>query len=268
MSEKIKSYWNERAKEASGELTATTNDIHLRELEIATVIETLKEINLPTEAKILDIGCGDGYSTLRVAREFPQHKFLGVDYSENMINTACGRLNEAEDVQLKNRVNFIVGDATQLGEVCGDKKFDAVSSFRCLINLESFEKQADAIRQIADHLKSKGHYVAIENFVEGNENLNNARRIFDLPEIPVRWHNLYFKENEFVKVAEQHFESITFKDFSSSYYFATRVVYSAMCKMRNEEPDYNHEIHQLAVKLPWTGQFSPIRMVLLRKEVN
>lgn len=266
MSENIKSYWNERAKESSGEITATTNDIHLRELEIATVIETLKTFNLPDGAKILDVGCGDGYSTLRVAKEFPQYKFLGVDYSENMINTACKRLNEAENGHLKNQVNFIVGDATRLSEVCNDEKFDVVSSFRCLINLESLDRQAEAIGQIAAHLKSKGYYIAIENFLEGNENLNNARKTLGLAEIPVRWHNLYFKENEFVKVAEQNFESITFKDFSSSYYFATRVVYSAMCKMRNEEPDYNHEIHQLAVKLPWTGHFSPIRMVLLRKK--
>ena len=71
----------------------------------------------------------------------------------------------------------------------------------------------------------------------------------------MRWHNLYFREAEFAAPAAPFFDEITFKDFSSSYYFATRVIYSGMCKMRGEEPDYEHEIHQLAVTLPWTGQF-------------
>ena len=32
--------------------------------------------------------------------------------------------------------------------------------------------------------------------------------------------------------AAPFFDEIIFKDFSSSYYFATRVIYSAMCQMR------------------------------------
>jgi hypothetical protein len=115
-------------------------------------------------------------------------------------------------------------------------------------------------------LKPQGYYLAVENFVEGHDAMNRARQAVGLPEIPVRWHNLYFEEKSFRIMAEPFFENITFKDFSSSYYFATRVIYSALCMMRGEKVDYNHEIHQFAPRLPWIGQFSPIRMAVLRRK--
>jgi hypothetical protein len=87
-----------------------------------------------------------------------------------------------------------------------------------------------------------------------------------LPEIPVRWHNLFFNEDEFRSRVAGWFSEILFEDFSSAYYYATRVIYSAMCKARNEEPDYRHDIHKLAVDLPPLGKnFSPIRMFVLKK---
>jgi hypothetical protein len=35
MSQKIKEYWDKRAKQSAGALVATTNDVYLRELEIS-----------------------------------------------------------------------------------------------------------------------------------------------------------------------------------------------------------------------------------------
>jgi ubiquinone/menaquinone biosynthesis C-methylase UbiE len=189
-------------------------------------------------------------------------RFLGIDYSEQMIVEAIKHLVGYSNLN----ATFLLGDVLELGKVCNDKVYDIVLTDRCLINLDSFESQCHAIVQIAKHTKLGGYYIAIENFVEGHENMNKARQAVGLPEIPVRWHNLYFKEKEFIQSVGQFFEIIAFKDFSSSYYFATRVVYSAMCHMRGEEPDYNHEIHQLSVKLPWVGQFSPIRMVVLHRK--
>lgn len=261
--EKIKQYWDDRAKQHSDAPAATTDDIHLRELEISTVIQTIGELTVPRDGNLLDVGCGDGYSTIKVAQEIPDLFFFGVDYSVTMIANARNRLKAFPD--LKRRVEFSVGDVLQLGNVCAGRDYDLVLTDRCLINLDSVASQSHAIAQIAECIRPGGYYIAIENFVEGHENLNNARRAVGLPAIPIRWHNLYFSEGEFVRSAERFFEVIGIKDFSSSYYFATRVIYSKMCQMRGESPDYNHEIHQLAVDLPWIGLFSPVRMVVLRK---
>lgn len=264
MKEKIKEYWDERAKQYSSIPAATTIDVYLRELEISTLIQTLHQISIPKSGNMLDVGCGDGYSTFKVAQAIPDYCFLGIDYSENMIKNAHERLKLQPG--LKDRVSFIVGDITELGKACGNSIYDVILSDRCLINLDTFESQSHAIAQIAEHTGKSDYYIAIENFIEGHENMNNARRSVGLPEIPVRWHNLYFKESEFIKCVERFFKVIEIKDFSSSYYFATRIIYSKMCQMRGEEPDYNHEIHQLAIRLPWIGQFSPIRMAIMRRK--
>jgi len=263
MKEEIKKFWDERAKHYASSPSATTEDIFLRELEIHTIIQTIHGINLHG-GHLLDIGCGDGYSTLRIAEAIPTLSFLGLDYSENMIKIAHERLEACPE--LKHRIRFIVGDVAELKQVCNNMFFDLVVTDRCLINLESTEAQFQAISEIAAHIKPDSYYIAIENFIEGHNNMNNARHSVGLPEIPIRWHNLYFKEHEFVHNIERFFKVLEFKDFSSSYYFATRVIYAKMCQMRGEEPNYNHEIHQIAVKLPWTGQFSPIKLVVLKRK--
>lgn len=266
MKQAIKDYWEERAKQNATTPEATTNDLYLRELEISTFIQTLEGLGLEPGGTVLDVGCGDGYTTVAVADALTQLRFTGIDYSENMIAIARNRV--ADKPGLKDRVTFAVGDATDLDRACGDSTYNAVLTDRCLINLESREHQGRAIAQVARHTQPGGYYVAIENFTEGQDEMNRLRASVGLPEIPVRWHNLYFGEADFKRLAEPFFEAIEFKEFSSSYYFATRVIYSAMCQMRGESPDYRHEIHQLAVRLPWFGRFSPIRMVVMRRSGN
>ena len=261
--EEIKEYWEERARENANSPRATTDDVCLRRLELATIIETISALDLPAGSTVLDIGCGDGGTTVGVAQALPGLRFVGIDYSPNMIENARRRLSASPDLQV--RLAFKIGDVGNLQAVCGDERYDVVTTDRCLINLTSLESQAQAIAQIAERTKPGGHYVAVENFIGGHNNMNAMRRAVGLPEIPVRWHNLYFRDADFVASAKPFFHEITFKDFSSSYYFATRVIYSAICQMRGEQPDYEHEIHQLAHKLPWVGQFSPIRLVAARR---
>jgi len=263
--EQIKKYWDERADQNTTSPTATTNDVYLRELEISTIIENIKKLNLPPGSEIIDIGCGDGYSTIKVALSFPEISFTGIDYSENMIKNAVKNI-ESQTQSTVSNLKFSVGDVTNLKSVFAEKKFDIAITDRCLINLDSLEIQADAIAGIANIIKPQGYYIAIENFIEGQNNMNQARKNMGLPEIPVRWHNLFFSEPDFINIAGNYFSDIQFIDFSSSYYFATRIIYSAMCKLNGQEPDYTHDIHKIAVCLPQTGLFSPIRMVIMRRK--
>jgi ubiquinone/menaquinone biosynthesis C-methylase UbiE len=263
MSEKIQNYWEERAKENYNKNTATTDDIHLRDLEINTLIETIHQIKSENINKILDIGCGDGRSTLDIATQFPDCHFTGIDFSETMVKIANKNLELKN--KLKDWVDFIVGDVTKLNEVIDDKKFDIIISDRCLINLDTSVIQYKAISDLSNHLTPTGYFIAIENFIEGHNTMNDSRKAMGLSEIPIRWHNKYFNESDVLNISKKYFKQTVVKDFSSSYYFATRIIYSKMCQMRGEIPDYNHEIHQLATKLPWTGKFSPIKLLIMKK---
>ncbi len=265
MSERIREFWDLQAVENAGSLAATTPDVWLRRLEAATLIGALEKLALPPGARIADMGCGDGHTILQLASQFSDFIFTGFDYAPQMIETARAQL--AASGGLGGRVRFIAGDVNDPAASIGADRLDVAMTDRCLINLETSAAQYAAIERIAGTLKPGGVYLAIENFHEGQDAMNAARAAMGLPAIPVRWHNHFFHEAEFRSQAARHFASVTFHEFSSAYYYATRVIYAAMCWMQGAEPDYNHEIHQLAVRLPEMGNFSPVRLAVLRKAV-
>jgi trans-aconitate 2-methyltransferase len=51
-------------------------------------IDLVNRIHLSAPKKVLDVGCGPGNSTQVVSRKFPDAAILGIDNSENMIETA------------------------------------------------------------------------------------------------------------------------------------------------------------------------------------
>lgn len=263
MSERIQDYWNQRAFDSSGSLTATTQDIWLRRLEVASLIGMLETLRLPPGTCIADMGCGDGNTLLQLAQQFPDYHFMGFDYAPQMIESAHAQL--AAIGGLDGRVQFSVGDVNDPVASTGAGQLDVAMTDRCLINLETSAAQYAAIARIAECLKPGGLYLAIENFHEGQDAMNAARAALALPEIPVRWHNHFFRETEFLDHMAPYFSGIMFHEFASAYYYATRVIYSGMCKMQGVEPDYDHEIHRLAVQLPPLGNFSPVRMAVMRK---
>ncbi len=259
----IKSYWNSRAEESEGNPSATTQDVYLRKLEINTLVHSIEKLRVDGKIKIADIGCGDGYSTLRVAQKVSNAEVLGIDYSTKMIDNAKGNL--LNFLGLENKITFKVGDVTKIEEVVSEEKFDFVITDRCLINLTTSQAQYDSIKKIYRILKPDGFYLAIENFNEGQTELNKARAAVGLNKIKIRWHNNFFNQKEFLQQMHDIFSDIQLEEFSSAYYFATRVIYSKYCQIKNEEPDYEHEIHRLAVDLPSYGSYSPIKLAVLKK---
>jgi len=258
--DKIQEYWNERASDAKGSPNATTNDIFLRQLEGAAVVGKLRSYHLPRGATVLDIGCGDGRTTLELAKHFPGIRFHGVDFSSSMIEAALSNLSA--ESELRDRVKFSSGDARNLGDAVGNEKYNAIVTNRCLINIPVKEGQYLALRQIADHLVDAGVFIGSENFTGGQRELNRLRLSMNLPEIPVRWHNLYFDEQVFLEECKNLFASTALENFSSSYYYATRIIYSALCKIEDAQLDYGHPIHRVALQLPSHGDFSPIKLIV------
>ncbi len=261
LSDDVQRYWEERAESHEGSASATTNDIHLRRLEVATIAKSIGALDLAPGSRVVDIGCGDGRSTLQLAAAFPHLEFLGIDYSESMVEAAVS----AVATNPLSNASFAVEDIRRLGSAYYEEAFDVALTDRCLINLGSLDEQTRAIETIADLVAPNGTYIAVENFIDGHENMNRGRQDLGLEPIPIRWHNVFFTEENFVRATTPHFELVSFSDFSSSYYFATRLVYAAMCQRLGESPDYDHPIHQLAPDLPPTGCFSPIRKVELRR---
>jgi len=226
-------------------------------------IETLKskiKIYQQDINNIADVGCGNGYSTIELAKQFPKIQFFGFDYSEEMIKNA--KINAIE-ADVKN-ISF---DVLDILEGVIKEKYDLIYTDRCLINLSSWEDQKTALQKIFSALSDNGKYLMIENFMNGQNNLNALRKEFGLKDIEVRVHNLFFNLEEvqdFTKNLGLKFE--LYENISSLYYLVSRVIYSNICMKDGIEPDYYDIHHELASKLPACGDFGPIALCTIKKE--
>ena len=83
---------------------------------------------LEAGARVADIGCGHGHSTVLMAKAFPNSRFYGFDTHEESIEVA--RAN-AEAAGVSDRVTFETRSATDHP----DGKFDLIAFFDCLHDL-------------------------------------------------------------------------------------------------------------------------------------
>ena len=83
--DKIKEFWQNQAILHGNLSTATSPDSIAFKMEIDTLIK-----NIPTGAKILDIGCGNGAKAKEIIKNI-NGQYFGIDYSNNMINQALSR---------------------------------------------------------------------------------------------------------------------------------------------------------------------------------
>lgn len=252
----IRRFWNEQAEAHGEEPQATTPDRWIREVEIASLSEHLADV--PARSRVLDIGCGNGYSVLRLADRHPELSFVGADYAPAMVEQA--RRSLRNHPELEARVRFEEMDVLRLDL---DSVLDVVITDRCLINLPSFDDQCEAIAQIASAVRTGGRYLAIENFHGGQNGLNRQRELLGLPLIPIRWHNCYLDETAFREACSEFFEVAPPAPITSTYYLITRCVYAKLCQMAGEEPGYDHPIYQVATKLPPLGDFGPVKLVAM-----
>ena len=83
--DRIRAFWDERARQFGTDGRATLRETHLREVEVRTMMRWIAR-QRPT--RVLDVGCGNGWSTRQYARAFPQTEFVGIDFSGEMIRCA------------------------------------------------------------------------------------------------------------------------------------------------------------------------------------
>ena len=77
-------------------------------------------------ARIIDVACGTGWSSIAMAQAYPNINVLGVDLDHDAINAAR---KSADQAGVADRVTFSVADATNLGGAGG---YDLVTVFEAL----------------------------------------------------------------------------------------------------------------------------------------
>jgi SAM-dependent methyltransferase len=121
------------------------------------------EAKLTAGARIADVGCGHGASTLLLAEAYPASSIVGYDAHDGSIDAARKR---AAELGLADRVHFEVASATTF-----DGRYDLVCFFDCLHDMGD---PAGACAHVRDHLAPGGTLMLIEPFANDDlsDNLN------------------------------------------------------------------------------------------------
>jgi ubiquinone/menaquinone biosynthesis C-methylase UbiE len=241
-------FWNSRAQFGD---QAGTGDLPLKSLEMQILLDYIKE-----GQNILDLGCGNGVTAFYLLDRM-KIRVTGIDFAERMIDEA-NRRSRTRSAEEQRMVEFAVGDVCHLSRVpaIAGKQFDVIITERVLINLASWKEQEAAIRGIIDLLTPNGVYLMLESLEEGLRNINRVRKAIGLGAIEKPWHNRYLHEREILSI--DFADLVEYRDFSSAYYFLSRVVNAWVAKKNNAEPRYDSDINQVALHLVGLRDFESI----------
>jgi 2-polyprenyl-3-methyl-5-hydroxy-6-metoxy-1,4-benzoquinol methylase len=121
-------------------------------------------------ARVADIGCGLGASTILLAQEYPNSAFTGSDYHDQSIGIARKR---AADAGVADRISFEVATATAFS----GSGYDLAATFDCLHDMGD---PLAAARHVRQALKPDGTWLVVEPYAtdEVAGNLNPVGRVY------------------------------------------------------------------------------------------
>ena len=128
------------------------------------------EAKLKAGARVADVGCGKGASTILMAQAYPKSQFFGFDYHDKSIEAAreSARRNGVAD-----RVTFNVAKAKEFP----GKDYDFVAVFDCLHDMGD---PVGAAAHVRKSLAKDGTWMIVEPFANDQlkDNLNPVGRVY------------------------------------------------------------------------------------------
>jgi len=121
-------------------------------------------------ARVADVGCGLGASTIIMGKAFPKSQFIGFDYHLESIEWAR---NDAVSGGVTDNVDFQVATAKEFP----GKDYDLVTCFDCLHDMGD---PVGAGKHVHQSLKPNGTWMVVEPFAneKTEQNLTAVGRVF------------------------------------------------------------------------------------------
>ena len=128
------------------------------------------EAKLRSGARVADVGCGHGASTILMAKAFPASTFVGFDYHDRSVQYAR---KAATDAGVSDRVRFEVAKAKEYP----GKNYDFVTFFDCLHDMGD---PVGASAHVLESLSREGTWMLVEPFAGDKleDNLTPVGRAF------------------------------------------------------------------------------------------
>jgi ubiquinone/menaquinone biosynthesis C-methylase UbiE len=125
---------------------------------------------LESGARVADVGCGKGSSTILMAKAFPKSRFFGFDYHDKSIESAR---EAAKREGVAGRVEFGVAKAKEYP----GKDYDFVAVFDCLHDMGD---PVGAAAHVRKSLRDDGTWMVVEPFANDSlkDNLNPVGRVY------------------------------------------------------------------------------------------
>ncbi|MGB9433802.1 MAG: class I SAM-dependent methyltransferase [Candidatus Acidiferrum sp.] len=139
---------------------------------VSSWIPALHDVKQKLEAgaRVADVGCGKGASTVLMANAFPKSQFFGFDYHDKSIEAAR---ETAKREGLAARVTFEVAKAKEYP----GKGYDFVAVFDCLHDMGD---PVGAAAHVRESLSADGTWMIVEPFANDQlkDNLNPVGRVY------------------------------------------------------------------------------------------
>lgn len=267
----IHEHWKNWAVTYGTELRATTKTGTAKLIELAELAKTISSLKeqLPVNAKILEIGCGNGHNLFSLYEVFPEYKYEGVDFIDEMISSA-EQLRQSKLIE-KESINFSVGNVLNLE--CLHEQYDLIFTVRCLINLNTDILQMNAIANIAEKIKSGGYILMLENSTGSYSRQNYLRTLGGLEKREPAEFNHFMNE----ELVNNKLNSLGFFKVKSNCFSTLHdvVLYVLLPMINGGKVDYENPIVEAAAKLSsaltengyeMLGDYGQNRLYLYRKQ--
>lgn len=234
--EHIKKFWENQGKLHNTSHKASWGDLFAIELEIETIGKFIKE-----GQSVLDVGCGNGFSTFRQQEKCPTAKFVGVDCAQTLV--AAAKKVKAEKRLSDKEIHF--SKSSILALPFRSRSFDTVYTTRVLINLPTWEEQIKGIEECIRVANKGGRVIICEGFWEPLCLLNSLRQLVGLPLLLEHDFNRYLKKSRLDDFLRKKKLSYHVEEFSSLYYLGSRFIRELVDQTNGDIGDYSSPVNEL-----------------------
>lgn len=256
----VQNHYNKIAKHYGLRPDSTLRDPFIREVEIDFIVANIFEFVSKKGyfPKLLDAGCGNGYTLSCLREAFPEMPLVGFEYNRELLKLAKSRhIANCDLFEHDIRLPF------------NEKDFDIILTERVIVNLHSRKQQLTAFKNIYEALNKTGWYILIESFQASLDELNVLLQENSQERIHPSLHNFYLKLGVWHKMLKLGFkqrEAPMQENFLSTYFVLTRV-FHPMLHSKGEKRINSRLVKFFTQGLaPATGDFSPIKFQVFQVE--